>query len=988
MPLSQRPLFSSGSTTSDTRQGNDSDLPSEQSSSAIGPLSQMPLLFSGSTISSSRQGNNRDQPPEQSSSTCRPLSQMPLFSSQSSTESQTRKGKATSRSIRLPFQSLDTELYQRSQSCYSSDRSSPHSLCSEMGLDNQEINRSSQQTPTSTCSTNIPQMPLFCSDSSPSQYPTHIEMEQESQQSEEHSQASESPLSQLSSEPYSDTRQGDEDAPPHHPLQSNAALSQLTLFSSASCPSSQSQSVLGHQNIGRHSRLRTLRPRPTNATSSSSLLVSRSPSSSLPSPSPQSSQRRAPPRGKRRVYTCTSASGAIRTECGFEGMTCLFDNSLPRSRESLLQITGVFEKYMTCLIQHVTPLGLSSVLDHMAALVLYTKDDGSFDEKRSFSVVQCLVKFQRHVANVAQHTIGRLIDDLHTQTHISKNTIVCELCNFSEREKEREYTFLLQKCAQTGCGQCVAAMQSDRDGRSTLVTPCTPLQACCRLLELEYQNFTPSFLRQCLDMACLSLFSPIVVSAEPPSSVRTALAPRAHKESKSLPSILAGLAPVFPLQPGRTAIEAIQYCDGDGGYIVVEHFLHLQKYLDTLPAAPRFIHLKEHRCRMIPFRELYHDAVELGHEYDVTVNGQPQTCMKWGYEALVCARKGLANAQLLWIVPTTSDRSGDRLLLEIYTLESGEQTPRSTGIRLIEAGLSYLVRDSPQHYKEAWKSAIEGCQGIHKYGLASVDELHPAHLKQSLTSEKSRVTSVDVSLRFQGTLTMCKVSNNRTADYLNEANIWIMRSLIPGAGIGLFLKPTLPGKKPIFIPEKKAICLYSDTPCATISSVSSDYVMEVEQKGTCVLYNPITYNGKNIGRFINQGGLMEGIKEMCISCDKKKGGRGLCQRDIHRAMEKVCNTQYSILQDKKLYVVASRDLRSCLSPTELLANYSYTYWTRYVENNWQKMGHQHPVVNGILWCYFSENSILCGQGNINIPDSIKAQLKKADCPYNQSRRST
>ena len=123
---------------------------------------------------------------------------------------------------------------------------------------------------------------------------------------------------------------------------------------------------------------------------------------------------------------------------------------------------------------------------------------------------------------------------------------------------------------------------------------------------------------------------------------------------------------------------------------------------------------------------------------------------------------------------------------------------------------------------------------------------------------------------------------------------------------------------------------------------------------------------------------------MCISCNKKLGGRGVCKSDIHRAMEEKCNTTYSMALERQLYVVALRDLRSISTPIELLSNYSYTYWTRYVQGHWAEMGYQHPVVYGILWCYHSENSEM----DFNLPDTIRSELSQAEWPYSPSRRRT
>ena len=54
----------------------------------------------------------------------------------------------------------------------------------------------------------------------------------------------------------------------------------------------------------------------------------------------------------------------------------------------------------------------------------------------------------------------------------------------------------------------------------------------------------------------------------------------------------------------------------------------------------------------------------------------------------------------------------------------------------------------------------------------------------------------------------------------------------------------------------------------------SDYELGSTRRGGAGVgvYDPQVYDGQNIGRFINQGGLLEGIKALVASCDLKQGG--------------------------------------------------------------------------------------------------------------------
>ena len=711
--------------------------------------------------------------------------------------------------------------------------------------------------------------------------------------------------------------------------------------------------------------------------------------------SPLSSQRHTPPMGKRRVYTCLSESGTIQTECHFEGTTCMYDTSLPKSRESLVNLNGVFARYMCCLLEQKMQPPVKCILESIHFMDV---EQESLHIPQMFEVVQSLMRLQRCTSNLVHHKIGRFINSQSEKKHIPKNSIVCNLGNEAGIQKEKLYTSLLLRCLQGGCQQCRDAHTFDslRCSSAVAITPCIITQACCRLMELDYQNFTPTFFRQCADVASLPSYSPLVRSSEAPSCVRTALAPLASKKLRkhSLSSLISGLEPVFSLSLAKSAVEAVQYADGDGGYIVVEHFDLLEKYISTLPSQPPMLFLRQHNYHMLQFRELYHDAIELGHEYEI-VYGTQQTHQKhkWGYEALVCARGNIARSTKLWLVPSLLDASGNRLLIELFTLEDRELIPRSNGVRLIEAGLSHLTNNSPAIYKEAWISAQEQKVGIHQYGIGTEPTLHPIQLKRLLTPQRQsgHIMSHTVTLQSHDQPVTCIVRNNANADYLNEANIWVLKSSILNAGFGLFLKPTSPSRRPICIPPKKTICVYCIEPTSgPVSQMpTTDYLLEVERSGTSLFYNPQVYDGHNIGRFLNQGGLLQGIEEMCVCCDGEQGGEGIQQGRVHKVMEDMCNTAYQVSHGQALHVVASKRIESCNSPTELLINYSYTYWTHYIASNHKKLGYNNPIVSGILWCYLSRKSVLYGTVEFNagsLPQDILSRYLDMECPFRQDQR--
>ena len=78
-----------------------------------------------------------------------------------------------------------------------------------------------------------------------------------------------------------------------------------------------------------------------------------------------------------------------------------------------------------------------------------------------------------------------------------------------------------------------------------------------------------------------------------------------------------------------------------------------------------------------------------------------QTIKQFGYPALIQARRNLANSEENLLVPLQTDLHGGRLLVEIFTKEHNnrEEHGKKTGVRLIEAGLSFPIQDASTHCK-------------------------------------------------------------------------------------------------------------------------------------------------------------------------------------------------------------------------------------------------------------------------------------------------
>lgn len=319
---------------------------------------------------------------------------------------------------------------------------------------------------------------------------------------------------------------------------------------------------------------------------------------------------------------------------------------------------------------------------------------------------------------------------------------------------------------------------------------------------------------------------------------------------------------------------------------------------------------------------------------------------------------------------------GERILLDIYTLESGETMPTSTGLRQIKAGLSYPTDEAPEAYCEAWRQCKEG---LHCYtGLAEQSALYPWTLKSS-------DFPVDVEWETDtGTAITCTVQNSKV--HLNESNLLILKSRLPGAGLGLFLRPTPPTTRGCLkIPSNRLICEYSNQPITEDEAEGlecTDYLFQFES--TRVRYfNPVVYDGRNIGRFINHGGLKEGLIKLCQVCDREHGSTGYVNMEVRREFERCCNVTYKQKMHSTLCVHASKELVSCEHPQELLGNYGVAYWLRYVAENYSSLPQDSVLVRTVLWTLLSENSAYDGEpvDTSRIPEDVIERYRTLRCPF-------
>ena len=459
------------------------------------------------------------------------------------------------------------------------------------------------------------------------------------------------------------------------------------------------------------------------------------------------------------------------------------------------------------------------------------------------------------------------------------------------------------------------------------------------------------------------------------------------------PACLTGRVGVYQVmgEGPDTAVEAIQYADGDGGVLVAKYIPGIEEC-----ATKNGVIMQEdtvHGSMLIPFREKHHDAVELGHHFKVVSesnSGEITTHEEaFGYLGLVQARQNLAQAKKTYLVSHGPDRSGGRLLVEIFTHESDDRVCwESTGVKLIKAGLSFPTAGAPPQYTDAVERAKESSSGIWKFGEVLNDEqLKPWVLKRHLVNVND---ATEVELHHEEANYTVKVKN--AADHLNESHLMIGKSSIPGAGNGLFLRPKPPGcTHEISIPAGNQICMYSVTPVPPTDQLpaNTDYLFEVEVSKRTWRYNPLIYDGQNIGRYINQVALLESLERMYLDSDRQSGQTTLNRRDLDEAAVSKGNVGYKKLPGHdEFIVVASKKIVLTNKPIELLGSYGIVnYWVPYTLSHLHELNPGSPLVKAVLWCLFSRHSNWSRSTrhsfteDHDLPEEVTESYRDMPCPY-------
>lgn len=463
--------------------------------------------------------------------------------------------------------------------------------------------------------------------------------------------------------------------------------------------------------------------------------------------------------------------------------------------------------------------------------------------------------------------------------------------------------------------------------------------------------------------------------------------------------MLVGNLPVFHVKPSSDHQQAISYTDGDGGYITTDHVPSLLQYCREHAVPSYEVKKGSGLClTVVPFREAFHDAVELGHTYQKSKtpigDGAPTRLVtEAGYMALALQRRlvGKSSQTLITVHGVTSASGTDseetpRLLVEVVTT-SGDGDLASNGLLVVKNGLSFAATlqtpQAPRSYARAELEAKQqGCNiwdGDETYReLVELDDLKPWRVKRTIHSLGQSVTRSKQYADYHSEVT---IVNQQT--HLNEANLFVSVSTIPGAGLGLFIRPPVSSGDRT-IPRGTALCLYDHPMDVADTHPDSDYYLCREFSGRQWHYDAREVNGFNIGRYANQGGLLEGLTELCT-----RAATHLDWSEINKRVQACCNTKFSFLRNS-LYLVTTRELklRQGGEAMEVLIDYGIRdYWLPYLLKRIRCLPLDRLQLAAV-WPLTSRHSQLSDReraqllGGVTLPQAVVDHCRDLQCPFN------
>ncbi|KAL5463279.1 hypothetical protein EMCRGX_G032167 [Ephydatia muelleri] len=128
-------------------------------------------------------------------------------------------------------------------------------------------------------------------------------------------------------------------------------------------------------------------------------------------------------------------------------------------------------------------------------------------------------------------------------------------------------------------------------------------------------------------------------------------------------------------------------------------------------------------------------------------------------------------------------------------------------------------------------------------------------------------------------------------------------------------------------------------------------------------------DGANLGRYVNQGGLIEGLRALVSSCDRTRGAESFSPKEAEAVFGQHCNVAYRHVKepapgggrghkDTLVVTMGKATTSSSTHAIELLGNYGIGYWIPYVLSHHQEWGLGNTLVTLVLWLLLADSSVV------------------------------
>ena len=581
--------------------------------------------------------------------------------------------------------------------------------------------------------------------------------------------------------------------------------------------------------------------------------------------------------------------------------------------------------------------------------------------------IQSLLLLSKTVEVLTDYQIGRYLSYLTNDgSHAAANGVIARLCSHAASAEVQQYRRILSDCS---CDDCLRdASWLDANSQTERSRPCQMSEAKTKCLHDSYKNLEPTYLRQCLLLAeAIPPNHPLLFAQCVPSAARVRqLAPVLQKEiakieqiNGMLPSSPACLAQctVFAVAKSN-AIQAIDYVDGDSGYMVANLIPGLSEYLDKQRLTASTLEQFDDRgMTLVAFREFGHDAIELSHVYRRTDQNRTKNL---GIDSLRLARNLMATSDRIFVCTRGQlDAYGKRLIVEILAVTNGTLT--SNAQEQLLAGLSVPLGGAPATFRECAAKAKENNRGIYDIFPSSVAD-SPAMAPKNLRHHLQGGTHQFVCTVGDAT---CKVLT--PSEWRNDSHMVLRDSTLQGAATGLFARPCPPRRQtnmpatPVYIRMHDQVCLYSKRPFSgSIDQLpNTDYLLESQSsyRSQTVMFDASIYDGSNIGRFANDKGLRPGLKKMVELSDRTNYPLGCDWAVVERTAMNESNCVFKVKGGSTLILQATRDIVLGSQSQELFVSYGIAgYWLPYIAAKVPEWGTGHEMVQALMWCAMSDQS--------------------------------